>query len=226
VVRELILDTIRRVSTYAKDNEAAFLEKVREASTIRQEETAVAHRKQIARNEKRIAELDMLFRKVYEDNAIGRLNDDRYGQLSGAYESEQGVLKAQNVTLQAELDTFIKNSVNSANFIELVRRHTDFTELTTPMLNEFVDRVLVYQADKSTGQRVQQVDVNFIGKFDIAAVEAKQSQAETKADEKRLAKKLKDKEYFRQRYLRMKEEKFIKMGLNTSGHSTAAVKRL
>jgi flagellar motility protein MotE (MotC chaperone) len=79
------------------------------------------------------------------------------------------------------------------------------------MLNEFVDKVVVYQADKSSGERVQKVDIylNFIGKFDILSAERQLSQQEIEADEKRLAKKLEDREYFRRRYLDKKEEKML-----------------
>ena len=80
VVRELVLDTIKNVSAYVKSNEAEFIEKLREASTIKQADTAKSHKRQLGKNEKRIAELDLLFRKVYEDNAIGKLSDERYEQ--------------------------------------------------------------------------------------------------------------------------------------------------
>ena len=208
-VRELILDTIRKVSTYAMENEAEFIEKIREASSIRQKETAAAYQKQLEKNEHRIAELDMLFRKVYEDNATGKLNDERFSQLSGAYEREQAALKEQNTKLHADHGVFIADSEKSLHFIELVRRFTDFTELTTPMLNEFVDRVLVHKADKSSGERTQKVDIylNFIAKFDVPVTEEQLSQEEIEAEEKRLAKKQKQKEYFRRRYLEKKAEK-------------------
>ena len=93
VVRELVLDAIKRVCGYVRENESEFVEKIREASAVKQEETAKAHKKAIAKNERRITELDKLFRKVYEDNAVGKLSDERYEQLSGAYEQEQAELK-------------------------------------------------------------------------------------------------------------------------------------
>jgi len=175
VIRDLVLDTIRRVSGYVRENEAEFVEKIREASNVRQEETAKAHKKQIAKNERRIAELDTLFRKVYEDNATGKLSDERFAQLSGSYEDEQSSLKVQNAALQAEVDAFAADNVKADRFIEIVRRYTVFDELTTPMLNEFVEKILVHEADKSSGQRVQQVDIhlNFIGKFDLPMEEPK-----------------------------------------------------
>ena len=206
-VRELILDTIRKVSAKAIENEAEFTKIIRETSVIRHEETAAAHRKQIGKNFKRIIELDILFRKTYEDNAAGKLTDERFGQLSGVYDSEQAALKTQNAGLQAELDAFDADSIKTGKFIEIAHRYTRFDELTTPMLNEFVEKVLIHAPDKSSGERVQRVDIylNFIGKFDIPVAEP--SQEEIEAEEKRLAKKRKDQEYFRRRYVEKKEEK-------------------
>lgn len=166
---KLILETIRRVSGYARENEAAFVKALREASIIKQDETAKAHKKRISKNEKRIAELDSLFRKTYEDFAAGRLTEKRFEQLSGGYETEQAELETQTAELRVELDSFNNDSIRADKFIELVKKYTDFTELTPAMLHEFVEKVIVYEADKSSGRREQRVDIylNFIGRFDV-----------------------------------------------------------
>jgi hypothetical protein len=200
VVRELLLDTIRNVSLYARDNEAEFIEKLREASAIQQKDTAKSHKRQIAKNEKRIAELDTLFRKVYEDNAIGKLSDERYEQMSTAYDAEQAELKAQTAAMKSELEAFEQDSIRGDKFLELVKRYTQFDELTTPMINEFVEKIVVHEADKSTGERKQQVDIylNFIGNFSIPGSEPQPlTPEEQAAEEKRLADKRKKNEYLR-----------------------------
>jgi hypothetical protein len=192
VIRELILDTIQNVSTYAKENETEFVAKLREATSIKQNDTAKAHRRQLAKNEKRIKELDLLYRKVYEDNAIGKLSDERFQQMSGDYEQEQADLKAQSIAITAELEAFEQDSLNVDRFMELVRRYTKFDELTTPMLHEFVDKVIVHEAGRSTGERVQQVDIhlNFVGHFIVPGTEALPlTPEEQAAEEERLAKK-------------------------------------
>lgn len=168
-VSALILETIRQVSAYARTNEAAFVEKLREASNIRQADTAKAHAKRIAKNQKRIAELDTLFRKTYEDFAAGRLNEKRFAQLSEGYEQEQAELETETAALQAELTGFEAENANTGRFLDLVKRYTDFTELTVPMLHEFVEKVVVHESDKSSGKREQRVDIhlNFIGCFAV-----------------------------------------------------------
>jgi hypothetical protein len=200
VVRELLLDTIRRVSHYARSNEAKFIEKLREASVIQQKNAAKSHKRQIAKNEKRIAELDTLFRKVYEDNAIGKLSDERYEQMSSAYDTEQAELKAQTAAMKLELEAFEQDSVRGDKFLDLVKRYTEFEELTTPMINEFVEKIIVHEADKSTGERKQQVDIylNFIGNFTVPGSEPQPLTPEEQAtEEKRLADKRKKNEYLR-----------------------------
>jgi len=168
-VNKLILEAIKRTSGFAKDNEVDFMKMLREESAIKQAEAAKSHKRQIAKNEKRITELDMLFRKTYEDFATGRLTEKRFDQLSSGYESEQAELERQTVELHTELDVFNTDSVKGDKFMELTRRYVDFTELTPAMLHEFIEKVIVYEADKSSGVREQQIDIylNYIGQFDV-----------------------------------------------------------
>jgi DNA invertase Pin-like site-specific DNA recombinase len=165
----LILEAIKRTSGFARDNEADFMKMLREESAIKQADAAKSHRRQIVKNEKRIAEIDSLFRKTYEDFAAGRLTEKRFEQLSGGYESEQAELEKQTAELRTELDAFDTDSVKGDKFLELVRRYTDFTELTPAMLHEFIEKVVVHEADKSSGVREQRVDIylNYIGQFDV-----------------------------------------------------------
>jgi uncharacterized protein YceH (UPF0502 family) len=153
-VSALILDTIRQVSTYARTNEAAFVEKLREASHIRQADTAKAHAKRIAKNQKRIAELE-----------------------------------TETAALQAELSSFEAENANTGRFLELVQRYTDFTKLTAPMLHEFVEQVVVHEADRSSGKREQRVDIylNFIGCFAVPREEETASEQLAADEEKRAA---------------------------------------
>lgn len=175
VVRELILDCIKAVSNFAREGETEFIRLVRKASSVRQEETAKAHKRRLAKEQKRAAELDTLIRKIYEDKVSGGITEKRFEILYSGYEQEQLELEQSIASLQAELDGFEADSLRADQFIDLTKRYTDFSELTSAMINEFVDKVLVYEADKSaTGERVQRVDIylNFIGKFDAPMPEA------------------------------------------------------
>ena len=157
----------RGATAYARSNEAEFIKTIREASAVRQGEAAKNHKRQIAKNEKRIAELDTLFRKTYEDFAAGRLNEKRFAQLSSGYESEQETLERQTDELKNELEQFDHDSHRADRFLELAKRYADIPELTSPLLTEFVEKVVVHEADKSSGKREQEIEIflNHIGKY-------------------------------------------------------------
>ena len=211
VVQEVVLDTIKRVSSHVRDNEAEFADRMREMSAVQQAESVKAHRKHLARNERRIAELDTLFRKTYEDNAVGKLSDARYEQLTTGYESEQAGLRQQSAILQADLDAFSADSVKIDGFIALVRRYTEYGELTTQMLNEFVERIVVYEPDKSSGERIQDIDIhfNFLGKFDLPTSELTQEEFEHQEEQRR--KREKQREANKRHYERKKAKQGQKL---------------
>ena len=169
VLRKLTLEAIQSVSHYVKAKETEFVQKVREDSVIRGAETEKAHKKRIAKEERRIAELDTLIRRIYEDNVNGKLTDKRFATLSQEYEREQTELEESIQQLKVELVDFQADNDRVDRFIDLVKRHTDFAELTPTMLAEFVEKIVVHERDKSSGERVQDVEIhlNFIGKFDV-----------------------------------------------------------
>jgi hypothetical protein len=174
VLEELVLDTIRRVSGYVRENEAEFVEKIRAASEVKQAETAKAHMKTLAKNKHRIAELDLLFQKVHEDNALGKISDERFELLGSAYEREQSELKTAVAEMEAQLTAYESDTLKADSFIEIVKRYTEFDTLTPAMLNEFVSKIIVHEAEKTGAEREQQVDIhlNFIGKFEPPTEEA------------------------------------------------------
>ena len=206
VLRELVLDAIRSVSGFVKSNEDEFIRQVRETSAIQQTETAKAHKKKIAKGQKRIAELNTLIRKIYEDNVVGKLTDKRFDLLSTEYEKEQIELEESVSRLQTELESFHADTTKADRFIEIVKRHTDFTELTPAMIHEFVEKIVVHEADKSSGERVQQVDIylNFIGQFDASVCE--QTPVAVATDEQEQEKRVRHREAQRKYVSKQKEK--------------------
>lgn len=186
VVEKLILETIREVSAYALSNEKEFVKKVREASDVQQETTMKEYRRRLGKAKRRHEELDDLVKKLYESFATGKIPEKHFDRLLSGYDNEQTTLEAEMQELQTGLDRYGADSVRADRFLELVRRYTDFSELTTPMLNEFIEKVVVHEADKSTGDRVQKVDIylNFIGAFTVPKMEAALT-AEQEAREQR-----------------------------------------
>ena len=178
-VKEIILDVLQKTSGFVREHEAEFVELVRAQSAVRNGESAKACKKHITKNERRIAELDKLIISIYEDKVKGLLPEERFTQMAAAYEQEQAELKQQTAALQSELDAFNADSMNAQRFIELANRFTHFDELSNVMINEFIDKVLVHEAEWSDGRhpetgrgmgaRTQEVEVylKYIGNFDV-----------------------------------------------------------
>jgi len=200
-MESLLLTTIQRVSWYARENEDEFIQRVRKVSTIRQEETDKENRKQLSAAKRRNEDLDGLVKKLYESYATGKIPDKHFERLLAGYDSEQTALEKQIEELQAEVDSFNADSVRADKFIDLVKRYTDFTELSTTMLNEFVEKVVVHETDKSSGTRKQRVDVhlNFIGAFELpeGVVTPVEIEEERRTLEKKEMSKKRQKEYER-----------------------------
>ena len=172
-VRELVLNTIRTVSTFAISNQEEFAEKVRAASQIKQKEAAKETKRKLSKDKKRIAELDNIIKKLYESFAVGRITDERFDTLLAEYEAEQKTLQASVAEAEQRVSSFEEDTVRVEQFMELARKYTDFSELTTMMINEFIDKIIVHAPEKIDGDRVQEVEIylKFIGHFELPAPE-------------------------------------------------------
>ena len=172
-VRELVLNTIRTVSTFAISNQEEFAEKVRAASQIKQKEAAKETKRKLNKDKKRIAELDNIIKKLYEFFAIGRITDERFDTLLAEYEAEQKELQASVAEAEQRVSSFEEDTARVEQFMELAKKYTDFSELTTMMINEFIDKIIVHAPEKVDGDRVQEVEIylKFIGHFELPAPE-------------------------------------------------------
>ena len=168
-VRELVLETIRTASTFAITNQDEFMKKVRSASQIRQAEVAKDTKRKLNKDRKRIAELDTIIKKLYESFAIGRITDERFDTLLAEYEAEQKTLVTSVSDAESHLSSFEEDTDRAAQFLSLAKKYTDFSELTTPMINEFIEKIIVHAPEKIDGDRVQEVEIylKFIGRFEL-----------------------------------------------------------
>ena len=209
VVNELLLEAIKGVCDYALNNEAEFMAQVCSASEDRQEKAARSIRQRKQRNEKRTDELTRLIRKLYEDNVSGRLSDTLFEQMLRDFEAELSDLTEIVSQDQQELERISRETINAEKFLSLVRKYTDFSELTPAMINEFVEKILVHQAQGKGASRIQEIEIffNFVGKVDIPHKEVELTEEEKAAlaeQERRRAKKA---EYNR-RYMEKKRRQW------------------
>jgi len=212
MAHDIILDILKRTSGYIQAHEDKFVEMFRNTSAEKQDETARSYKKLITKNEKRISDLNRIFQSLYEDKALGKLAAERFDEMIAAYEKELGELKAKNTELQAEIDEFTADNDKVDKFLALVRRYTRFEELTPAMINEFVDKIIVYEGEWSEGfnkengrpmgTRSQRVDVylKYIGNFNVPDIRTEEEiEAERKAAEKLEKKRKHGREYMRKR---------------------------
>ena len=206
VVRKLVLETIKAVSDYVITNEEEFINRIYSTSRDKQKEGIKSLKRKIAQDTKRVNELNTLMKKLYEDNISGKLSDKRFEFMLSEFENEQDTLEISMENAKAEIEKYESDTVRADKFIELVKRYTDFSELTTPMLNEFVEKILVHEADYSSGERVQEVEIylNFIGKFELPV---KEPTAEEIAEHEKLKARRAKKAEYNRRYMEKRRKR-------------------
>lgn len=161
VLEDLVWNHMKEVISYVTRYEAHFRVEMEQKLRLQSEEAIRVYKKRLAQAEKRIGELDRLFIKIYEDNAKGKLNDDRFAMMSKTYEDEQAQLKVEIVNLQKEIEVQERQIEDLEQFIQRARRYTDLTELTPYALRELVKAVYVEAPDKSSGKRKQRVHIEY-----------------------------------------------------------------
>ena len=209
VVNELLLEAIKEVCDYALNNEAAFMEQVCSASSERQVKAAKAIRQRKQRSEKRADELSRLIRKLYEDNVNGRLSDKLFEQMLHDFEAELESLTESVTQDEQELDRISRETVNAEKFLALVKKYTDFSELTPAMINEFIEKILVHQAEGKGASRTQEIEIffNFVGKVEIPHEEVELTEEEIAAIAEQERRRAKKAEYNR-RYMQKKRKQW------------------
>ena len=117
--------------------------------------------KGLAAAQARDGELDGLFERIYEDNISGKLSDERFAKMSQRYEEEQAALFEKIKTLRKELDKLSSEAVSTDMFLSTVRKYTRAKKLTPRMVNELIDHIEVYQAEKIDGEWVQKLTIHY-----------------------------------------------------------------
>ena len=168
VVLSLVSDTLHAIADYAKNDRAAFIRTVQEAQVNQQDSDIKKKRRRLAAAQKRAGELERLMCKIYEDNALGRLPDARYAALDAQYAKEQDALSKEITELEKSVKGYDQGRKSAEKFIAMIDKYQDFDTMTTTMLNEFVEKILVHERDQKgrqdTGQEVE-IYFNFVGKY-------------------------------------------------------------
>lgn len=168
-LEQVVLGEIKRLMKFATLYENEFAKIVMGNSIKTAEQEQRAKQKELNSLLARDKELDILFEKIYEDNVSGKISDERFAKMSVKYESEQKELKEKVNALQTELDNEKSKAVTSDMFLSSVRKYTRARKLTPRMLNELIDKIEVYQAEKIDGKKVQRLKIHYncIGAIEI-----------------------------------------------------------
>ena len=168
VVLTLISDMLKAIAEYARHDRAEFVRVVQEAQSSQQTTEVRKNRTRLATAKQRLAELETLLCKIYEDNALGKLSDSRYQTLGSQYDSEQSKLTAEVSALEKSIHGYEKHEKDADRFISLIDKYESFDNLTIAMLNEFIEKILVHERDrKGSRETTQEVEIyfNFVGRF-------------------------------------------------------------
>mgnify|MGYP002167004865 CR=1 FL=1 len=164
-----VLQRIFDVTALFFDDAMAFEEAAKKQRFQEAEKEAKKRKREIAQAEKRIAELDRIFKRIYEDDISGAISHERFLKLSSDYEAEQKELTEQVKAWRQAVETFEQDQADFASFAAIVRKYVGIRELTPAIVNEFVKKIIVHAPDKSSGHRRQKIELvwNFIGEVNL-----------------------------------------------------------
>lgn len=164
-----VLQRIFDVTALFFDDAMAFMEAAKKQRFQEAEKEVKKRKREIAQAEKRIAELDHIFKRIYEDDISGTISHERFLKLSADYEAEQKELTEQVKAWREAVETFEQDQADFDSFAAIVRKYVGIRELTPTIVNEFVKRIIVHAPDKSSGHRRQKIELvwNFIGEVNL-----------------------------------------------------------
>ena len=168
-LEEVVMQEVHRLTRFASEYEDDFVKAIIGHSMQAAESERALKEKELGGLIERDKELDALFEKIYEDNASGKISDERFVKMARKYEHEQGEIGKRTKVLRAELKKETKQQYTADSFLEVVRRYTDAKELTQRMVTELIDHIDVYHAKQVDGLKTQEVKIfyNCIGAFEV-----------------------------------------------------------
>ena len=163
-----VLSDIQRIAGQAIRSDEKMISSIAARLGKAEKDNVRQAEREIKKARKRLAELDTMFVKTYEEHARGEISDRNYNTLVTAYEKEQGELEAAVGEYETTISTNRTNNENAANFVELIKRYADIDELTQALLNTLIDRIEVHEPEEINGEYSQKLDIyyKFIGIID------------------------------------------------------------
>jgi hypothetical protein len=158
-LEQVVKSDLARIVAFTKNYEDEFLKLLTDCSAQENQRQTAGLEKELDTLERRNAELDSLFERLYEDNVAGKISDDRFAKMSAKYENEQAENKKRIEPLLKEIHARGKRSGTAKEFLEIVKRYTQMKKLTPQILREFVEKIIVHHRQRIDGVDVQKVEI-------------------------------------------------------------------
>ena len=169
VLTHLVKNDISNIVQFATEFEDEFVKIVVDEDYKRIQATQKKNLEALNKMLSRGKELDTLCEKVFEEKILGNLSEDRFLKLSQKYEDEQFELKAQIKHMKKVVAEEKSHELNADGFLQIVRKYSNIEELTTEILHEFIDKIIVHHKEKVLGETIQRVEIYYkmIGQVQI-----------------------------------------------------------
>lgn len=161
IVEQLVLEGLQRLLWYIQVYETRFAQEQMERFGLQEKKELTAKRRELDKAKVRVAEIDQLIQKSYEDMTKGLLSEERFATLTVSLENEQKQLKTAIPEMEAALEATTDKTADLQRFIQRARQVTRLTELTPEIVHEFIDRIVVSKPEKVDGKRRQRVDIYY-----------------------------------------------------------------
>lgn len=164
---EIVSDKLRQTIQKVHFDQDAFLKKLEQQSQAQFSKDNKRQRQQLQKDERRSKEIDNIIQKLYEDNLLGKISDERFVKLSQSYEEEQKQLQTSISDLTEKLTKQQEDSLNISKFMARISKYTELPELTVEIVNELIDKIVIHKPTGTKRNRIIKIDIyyNFIGKL-------------------------------------------------------------
>ena len=165
---EIVSDKLRQTIHECQLDQETFLKKLEQQSQAQFSKDNKRQRQQLQKDEHRSKEIDSIIQKLYEDNLLGKISDERFVKLSQSYEEEQKQLQTSISDLTEKLAKQQEDSLNISKFMARISKYTELPELTVEIVNELIDKIVIHKPTGTKRNRIIQIDIyyNFIGRLD------------------------------------------------------------
>ena len=172
VLRDVVLERIRAVTDYIRADVEGFQEDWLMCRREEQEKSIREDKRRLEKAKKRLADIDKLITRIYEDMVLGSLSQERYQKMLEGYEAEQAALNNEVIGLKDWVATCEKMEDNVDQFLALMEKYVDIPELTPTIVNGFIKQIIIYAPEKVNGKRTQKVKIvfNFLEEVEVPEI--------------------------------------------------------